>query len=401
MTKDKKTNSIVRVPKGISSSKRNFKIEEERLLYLALSRINLSDSVDDYSDEESRTIIVKASEIMELYGNAKRYTQLRETCEELNSKSGIEIYIDKNNWELMNVFSTFRYENGILKVIFNKDVMPKLQLMKLGYSNFLLEDVYKVSSQYAVRILELLLEKRNNKYISSKDIIEREISIEDLRGYFKMNGKNGPLKYKLNSEFIVNCIQKPVEQINKKTGYHIDYEKVKAGRSIVAIHFTLIISNDKKASLEGKIFSPEERPQNLFAGNEIADRMVEETGISAKAADRLVAYYGIYKCESALRYVLSRPESEIRDKAAYLVSVIEGDYINKNIQTDRTRSKDTVFSDFLEEKGFGSMIVNLIIEDLKKKKIGSTTGRLLEEAEINKDLLVEAYVAEDINIMKK
>ena len=69
--KKKKTKShsqVVRVPKGVSSSKRNFSIEEERLLYLALSRINLGDNVMDFSSEDSRTVSVQASDIMKMYG---------------------------------------------------------------------------------------------------------------------------------------------------------------------------------------------------------------------------------------------------------------------------------------------------------------------------------------------
>ena len=72
-------NVIVNVPNSISKSRRALKIDEERVLYLSLSRLNL-DSDTDYADEDERTVKVSLKEIRELYGGRSYKTRLRDTC---------------------------------------------------------------------------------------------------------------------------------------------------------------------------------------------------------------------------------------------------------------------------------------------------------------------------------
>ena len=252
-------NVIVNVPNSISKSRRALKIDEERVLYLSLSRLNL-DSDTDYADENERTVKVSLKEIRELYGGRSYKTRLRDTCKNLEGKV-IEVYVSAGKWKRRVVFSGFEFDDeaGFLGITYNKDIMPYLNAISQGYTKFILQDVFVLSSQYAVRLLELMMQYRNWTQHRQGNKIYRDISISDLRGYLGLDGiyTSEKKKYERLCDFRRYCLIKPIDEINKKTGYKMSYEEIKSGRVTSSIRFCLEIV-DEKAYFEehDKICSP-------------------------------------------------------------------------------------------------------------------------------------------------
>ena len=401
--KKKKTKShsqIVRVPKGVSSSKRNFSIEEERLLYLALSRINLGDNVMDFSSEDSRTVSVQASDIMKMYGNGThRYTQLRETCKGLNAKSGIEVYVDNHQWELLNVFSSFNYENGNLDIVFNADAMPRLQLMKLGYSKMILGDVYKVRSQYSVRILELMLELRNNKHMLDAEVLRKTFSVKELRSFFGLEKSD---KYQRPYDFLMRCIKKPVEEINKKTGYQLSFKEIRKGRVLEAIEFELSIPAAKMAELEER--EEPKREMNLFSDASLSTvvNALVNIGISSKEANTFVNQYGEDYCREKIEMLQNA--SNVQDSAAWLAAAIRNDYkvgtpLENNLNTTyaQDKNKKEIALEFFLSLGYNEFVAGTLVSAAAENRFTSTDNNLLEEKGLFDYQIRECYLKGDFS----
>lgn len=396
-TKSKKKKSgIVRVPKAVSSSKRSFSIEEERLFYMAMSRINLGDSLGDYSSEESRTVSVQAQEIMKMYGNSShRYSQLRETCQGLNSKSGLFLYTAENSWKFYSVFSSFIYEDGKLDIIFNKDVIPQLQLMKLGYSKMILGDVFKVRSQYSVRILELMLELRNNKHMLNEVRLVKAFTVDELRAYF---GLDKTQKYKRAYDFLNRCIKSPVDEINKKTGYKLSYREQRKGRYLEGIEFELVIPDAKMAELEEK--EEPKREMNLFEDVSLSDTINKMViiGISEKEATKLVKEYGEEYCGQKVELLANT--SNVVNPAGWLRRAITDNYEppkEGNITKDKDDSKWTLAYDYFYNAGFNDAMARVLANAAESNVFNFTENQALKALGVESWVIRESYLAGDFS----
>ena len=234
---DEKNLTIYQANPLVESVKYNH-LEENRLFLACLQGVvpHLPNSL--YYDEEFKEVTIPTEKIIKLFGgNPAYYDVLRDVAERLLGKY---IFIEdkkRKRFEGYTVFSRIKFDpkNGGLKYKFNDDMKPwLLELHKIGYTKIDLGEVFCLSSNYSLRILELLLQYRG---LARNSIIKRNFTIERLRFILQIP----ETAYKTNNVFIPHVIKTPIKEINTKTQYKIFYKPIRTGRKTTSVDFAMIL----------------------------------------------------------------------------------------------------------------------------------------------------------------
>ena len=213
-------------------------LEENRLFLACLQGVvpHLPNSL--YYDEEFKEVTIPTEKIIELFGgNNKYYDTLKDVAERLLGKYIFIEDKERKSFEGYTVFSRIKFDPKIggLKYKFNDDMKPwLLELHEIGYTKIDLGEVFCLSSNYALRILELLIQYRG---LAINSIIKRNFTIERMRLILQVP----KMAYVTCSLFLTNVIKKPIEEINTKTQYKIFYKPIRTGRKTTSIDFAMIL----------------------------------------------------------------------------------------------------------------------------------------------------------------
>ena len=213
---------------------------EMRLFLLAVAAVNphLSEK-DKYYDHEFKELHLKPGELKAIFGNGSYLTRLEEVCDGLMERT-IKLRDGKGGFVIYTVFDVIRYKpKDGLRIQFNHNMRPFLLDIyesRKGYTRIGLKQIFQLSSAYAIRLLELMLQYRGT--MQGKKIV-RHIEVDDLR--FLLNVDEA--KYKLMAEFKRRVLDAPIREINQRTQYQLSYEPTKTGRKITGFTFTMDCSH--------------------------------------------------------------------------------------------------------------------------------------------------------------
>ena len=214
-------------------------VEEQRLV---LSTIALLDSMETAPSgfpmlKIPKKLIIEATGLHE-----KNYHVIKTALKRLMQKI-IEIETvekdGKKRFRLYQWFAKGEYHEGgkFIEVQFHPDLKPYLLALKEKFTDIPLKIVLRLRSKYAIRLYELL-----RRY---KDTGFRIDTIEELRE--KLGVEKG--EYPRFFDFEKRVLIPAVKEINKETDLLVSYKKIKKGRKIVQIEFTINHNPD---------FNPEE-----------------------------------------------------------------------------------------------------------------------------------------------
>ena len=206
---------------------------EYKILMVATSKISSSDDV-------LKDISFTVDEFCSLLGVEAdgMYDYMKRACERLVGKpvsvknSTMKEYVtdhDMGNegYTIFPWLHHIKYNNSTVKIRFHEYMKPLL-LYVVGneeYTKYLLENITKCDSFYAMRIYELL--KQYQK------IGERVLQLQELREMLGIK----KTEYTRYNDFKRYVIQQAHKEINEKTDIRMDYEEIKQGRKVVAIKF--------------------------------------------------------------------------------------------------------------------------------------------------------------------
>ena len=174
-----------------------------------------------------------------MFGNCKYYSTLKDICRDLSKKS-IEVKgEEEGEYFYRPLFTELHYSksNG-LTIEFSPKMVPYLlDLADKPFTKLPFEQIWALRSSYAMRLFELLLQYQNTK------THERILTIAELRYCLGVPDE----AYKDSIEnFRRRVIESSIKDINEKTAYKVEHEKVKEGRKIVAFKFKLHLPADIK-----------------------------------------------------------------------------------------------------------------------------------------------------------
>lgn len=220
-------NYFVCVSNAFVKANQDLPLNESKILRIMISQIVATDKeLKSYT-----TTIPDIAKILKiipdnLYRNIENIT--RTLMQQL-----IKVDKGKNKWELFQIFSKCKYDNGILTMRLHDDLKPFIFELKKLYTQYQISVIIGMKSTYAIRVYELIREKRkNNGFIKQDEFLI--ISLEDLR-----NATNTTKKYSRIIDFKKNVLDISVKEISCNSEFVIDYEHVKKNKTIIAFKFNL------------------------------------------------------------------------------------------------------------------------------------------------------------------
>lgn len=232
-------------------------LQEVRVIEYCISKIN---PMADFKNSQLFTLKAKDFSAIfkvslknshrELVKVADRLFERHIIIEDNEKKNGIL----KTRW-----ISSVRYKEneGEIDIKFAQDIVPYLHKIKNGYTSYRLECVAELTSVYAVRLYQLLLQWGGTK---SR---ERVITIEDLKVIFQLEGS-----YKVYREFNRRILKPSIEQINKFTDIKVKFHEVKTGRKVTGLLLGYTYKSTFKEAKKKKRIQIEKKPANNHKMND-------------------------------------------------------------------------------------------------------------------------------------
>jgi len=151
--------------------------------------------------------------------------QLKNTIKSLMNKS-LEFKNEKNKWTIVNWFSYFKYDEGLITCRFDKFLKPFFLDVRGQFVLSNIKYLLRMKSSYSKRIYLMLQEY--------KRFGRRKFNVKELQDILKV-----PKSMESYSSFNQKVLSRAVKDINKFTDLEVSFDEHKKGRKIDAITFKI------------------------------------------------------------------------------------------------------------------------------------------------------------------
>lgn len=293
-----------------------FTLLEQKLLLALVSEISTE-------DKDLTTYNISIREFLGLSGHekigGKDYKDVHNIAERLMNKI-IRIKEDDGSTLSVAFLSSAKTSenNDFIKLSFDKYLKPYLIDLKEQFTQYQLNNILKLNSGYSIRIYELL--KQYEK------IRKRKFEVNALKEFLGIGDK-----YRRFSNFESRILKIAKKEINKHTDIDIDYKKIKRGRRITHIKFSIRPSVvDEKIKVLETLYDDEEyqvivNKMNLTDKKLNRKQVFKLYEIACSKTDHLenVNVYDYVK--ATLNYVEEKAPNSFY---GYLKKALENDYAN-------------------------------------------------------------------------
>lgn len=419
---------IVYQTNPLIESRKHMNLTEQRLFLIALQGLipKLSEDAGIY-DLEFHEMLVPASELQDLLNsNGGSVDNLKKSLTNAFKSAHIEVRYGKGGIFLRHIFSKLDYvpQKG-LRVQLDPELKPFiLDLVNKPYTSYALKYVFPLSSEYALRIVELMLQykgltKKNEDKDDGSRVATRYFSVDDLR--FKLDVP--PTKYVGRMDnFRQFILDNPIAEINRKTMFHITYEVNKDGRNVIGFTLHMVIPAEAFSKAKTTIDAPsateslpapdnkETKPSAIessgmseadFVANLTHDMLRE--GIVRHRIKTWISQYGAEYANELFRFAVRRADKTDKvgtGRTRYIASCMNSDWLKKNKEDEQAKKseetqKNTSRLDRLESElkasGFnfdpakpvapvnGTVFINILKRDIARGDLSSTTYTVLKK----------------------
>ncbi len=233
-------------------------LTEQRLILLAIIQARAEKMTS------SNEFKVKVSSYINAYGvaDATAYEAIQKATETLRTRYfTFERVVDGepervvSNW----VQSIAYAENSsYIKIKFTDAVMPLITQLEKHFTSYQLEQVKDLSSIYAIRLYELMMQWRSSGQT-------QQIPIDELR--YKLGIE--PDQYQKMSNFKDKVLDVAIDQINEHTDIKASYDQHKEGRLITG--FTFTFKEKPKPKAKGGEVNRDDKTGDLFSIGGLSD----------------------------------------------------------------------------------------------------------------------------------
>jgi plasmid replication initiation protein len=198
-------------------------LAEQRLILLVLTKI---DTHPDKPAALPETLIeVTAADVIAQFGlsDGKEYLSLKSAADRIAERwLFIEGAADRTRW-----VSRVKYMPNEGRVVLRlaADILPYLTQLRRSFTSYRLLHVAGMTSVYAIRLYELLVQWARTG--------ERTVALDWLRERFQIEGQYGSIR-----DLKRRVIDPAVAQINAHSDLDVTYVNKKRGRDVVALVFT-------------------------------------------------------------------------------------------------------------------------------------------------------------------
>ena len=207
-------------------------------------------SLDINNVPEDRTVHI-SKDLLFSYFNVKseaKHTRFKQALLNLHAQAIFHMTeeVSKNKFEMkiISPIEESRWNNysDEVSIQFTSKIMPYLIDLKENFTQYLLADIAVLNSKYSIILFKLLCMNFNQyehyKYKGNRTQKQLDsyknptIQLDELRRITNTVGE-----YQKMHQFTEWILEKPIQEINEKTHYKVSYDKIKEGRSVVAIQF--------------------------------------------------------------------------------------------------------------------------------------------------------------------
>lgn len=214
------------------------RVVEQRLLLLAILKAR---ETDDINEAIGKTLTIHASDYMTHFGvdRATAYESLENAVNGLfeTEYRYIEVLpkgIQKTHRHRFVNYVSYSNGLGLVELRFTAETVPLVVGLSENFTKYEIEQVAKLSSQYAIRLYEILTQWRTKGKLSVK--------LDELRFKFGLLDD----EYLRMHDFKKRVLDYAVAEINEHTDLSVSYEQHKQGRKIVGFTFTIKQKPDAK-----------------------------------------------------------------------------------------------------------------------------------------------------------
>jgi plasmid replication initiation protein len=224
--KPEKSSLVVKSNRLIEASYR-LSMMEMQLVLMAISQARETQTGFDCETP----VTINVADFEAAFNRSNAYMQLREALDILFDRyvSIDEIDAEGNHWvRKTRWISEQSYCDGLgsLKIVFAQAMKPYITRLEQEFTNYRIQQIGDLSSVYAVRFYEFLVQFKNTGV--------RTFEIERLRDMLGLIDE-----YKLLGDFKKWVIDVAVEQINEYTDLKVSYTTRKTGRRITHLDFSI------------------------------------------------------------------------------------------------------------------------------------------------------------------
>jgi len=251
----------------ISQAFKDMTIDEKRIIMLASAVARIKDAT------EQTAIEITAKEFSESCSLERKsvYQQLKDASHNLMKRSFSYVDEKGKNVAVQWVIRT-RYDDGFISIYFPDEVLYMLKVFDKfnPYTKYKKANVLSLKLSYSIDLYHLAKKHEAMGGFS--------ISLDEYKAQLQT-----PDSYEKINNLKTNAVNKPVQEINKKTDITITYENIKRGRTVTGLKFTVkakpqpkikdVIKDDNKA-----LKVPNDKQILLFL-----DRFVNDPKISGLA----------------------------------------------------------------------------------------------------------------------
>ena len=255
-------------------SRKKMSLSELRLFALGLQDVKPHITENNTYDVDFPETLIPPKELAELFGgNTGGIANLRRHIRK-TFQGCIEIDHVDGGFSLYHIFQKMHYTvSEGLTIKFDDEMKPYiLDLLGKPYTSYALKHVFPLTSEYAWRLMELMLQYQGY-WKKGAAVIQRRFTVEELR--FRLNVPEGKYEGRIDN-FRKKIIDMPIEEINKKTGYHLAYEVEKENRRVVAFVFSMPkpewYDTETGETIDIRDYSPERQEPSAF---ELAAAQIE------------------------------------------------------------------------------------------------------------------------------
>ncbi|MBP3263243.1 replication initiation protein [Pseudobutyrivibrio sp.] len=302
-------------------------LSEMRLFILGLQGVKPHIKEDSVYDVEFQETWVSPNELKSLFANndgsvnnMKRHIK--------NAFDGkIELSDGYGGYMLYHIYNKMHYvpEKGLL-IKFDDEMKPYiLDIIGKAYTTYSIKTMFPLSSEYAWRLLESLLEYQGF-FKKGKNKVYCELSLDEVR--FRLNVPEGQYVGRM-SNFRSRVLDLPIKDINEKTEYSVWYDVLKTGRKVTGFRFWL----EKKKSVKEIAIKQDDDSKLYDNQQKIYDRLVNR-GISTRKAKSLIKKYDLSVIENNLRYAVQQKDTST-NLPGLIITFIEQDVAGQNAKAKK------------------------------------------------------------------
>jgi len=201
---------------------------EQKTLLAAISQIDSREPLDPLQGFE-----ISADDLITLTENETKneYRDLKAAAEQLLNRI-VTIHNPFPNEKRVTVLKTHWLSSvvyipaeGKVRLYFSPQIVPYISQLTSEFTQYQLKAIGKMSSIYAIRLFELIMQWKN--------IGKHEIELEWLRQRFELGDKYPSIK-----DFKIRVLDPAVKDINTHSNFTVTWDQRKTGRRVTHLIFT-------------------------------------------------------------------------------------------------------------------------------------------------------------------